>query len=125
MDCVFMPKQKTSGFHSEYNVCIEIFFVVVELIFSFTGPGKYPLWLLFPVSLVSYQHLFHAAVFKYIFISTKVEFIVFTFTLYSKKQAETKVMNKRLILTFLLFIYLFNIYLLTISTILTLLTIIT
>ena len=78
------------------------------------------------VSLVSYQPLFQAAVFKYIFISTKVEFIVFTFTLYSKKQAETKVINKRLILTFLLFIYLFiylfNIYLLTISTMLTLLT---
>ena len=50
-------------------------------------------------------------------------FIVFTFTLYSKKQAETKVMNKRLILTFLLlFIYLFNIYLLTILTLLTIIT---
>ena len=34
------------------------------------------------VFLVSYQLRFHAGLFKYIFRSTKVEFVVFTLTLY-------------------------------------------
>ena len=34
------------------------------------------------VFLVSYQPRFHAALFKYIFRSTKVDFVVFTITLY-------------------------------------------
>ena len=38
---------------------------------------------------------FHAALFKYIFRSTKVDFVVFTMTFVLLKQAETKVMNKR------------------------------
>ena len=34
------------------------------------------------VFLVSYQPRFHAALFKHIFRSTKVDFVLFTFTLY-------------------------------------------
>ena len=46
-------------------------------------------------SLVSYQPRFHAALFKYILRSTKVDFVVSTLTFVLLKQAETKVMNER------------------------------
>ena len=44
---------------------------------------------------VFFQPRFHAALFKYITISTKGGFVVIKLTLYSKKQEKTKLINKR------------------------------
>ena len=42
------------------------------------------------VLLVSYQPHFHVALFKYIFRSIKVDFVVFTLTLYFRNKQKQK-----------------------------------
>ena len=42
------------------------------------------------VFLVSYQPRFHAALFKYVFRSTKVDFVAFTLTLYFQNKHKQK-----------------------------------
>ena len=71
-------ERTASSFHCKDNVFVEIFFLLTIIQFHWTRKLA-PLTVVF---LVSHQPRFHAALFKYIFRSTKVEFVVFTLTLY-------------------------------------------
>ena len=82
-------ERRESSFHCEHNLFVEIFYC--QIIVSLNQKIN-PFDCCF---LVSYQPRFHAALFKYIFRSTKVDFVISTLMFVLLKQAETKVMNKR------------------------------
>ena len=77
--CFISINERTaSNFHCKDNVFVEIFFLLTIIQFHWTRK----LALLTVVFLVFHQPRFHAALFKYIFRSTKVDFVLFTLTLF-------------------------------------------
>ena len=74
----------------EHQVFVQstVYLFLVKLIFSFTGQGNYPF-------LVFYQPRFHAALFK----NMCIYICSFYNSFVLEKQTETKVMNRRSILT--------------------------